>query len=58
MDFLADKAKRFLAEFYTDGDEGKVFKYGEQLVRSCSSCMLVYNKFPRSYSERGHANLH
>ena len=30
----ADKAKRFLAEFYVDGDEGKIFKYGEQLV-SC-----------------------
>ncbi|KXJ24976.1 DNA replication licensing factor mcm7-A [Exaiptasia diaphana] len=27
------KAKRFLAEFYIDGDEGKVFKYGEQLVK-------------------------
>ncbi|KAK3747492.1 hypothetical protein QZH41_011365, partial [Actinostola sp. cb2023] len=29
----SDKAKRFLAEFYFDGDEGKVFKYGEQLVK-------------------------
>ncbi|KAM7444334.1 Mcm2-7 hexameric complex component [Porites harrisoni] len=28
-----DKAKRFLAEFYVDGDEGKIFKYGEQLVK-------------------------
>lgn len=27
-----DKIKRFLAEFYVDGDEGKLFKYGEQLV--------------------------
>lgn len=32
VSFAADKAKRFLAEFYIDGDEGKVFKYGEQLV--------------------------
>ncbi|XP_031567709.1 DNA replication licensing factor mcm7-like [Actinia tenebrosa] len=28
-----DKAKRFLAEFYYEGDEGKIFKYGEQLVK-------------------------
>lgn len=35
--FSADKAKRFLAEFYVDGDEGKIFKYGEQLV----SCKFV-----------------
>ena len=35
--FSADKAKRFLAEFYVDGDEGKIFKYGEQLV----SCRFV-----------------
>ena len=35
--FPADKAKRFLAEFYVDGDEGKIFKYGEQLV----SCRFV-----------------
>ena len=34
----ADKAKRFLAEFYVDADEGKIFKYGEQLV----SCKFVF----------------
>nr|QIC49967.1 DNA replication licensing factor MCM7 [Actinia equina] len=28
-----DKARRFLAEFYYEGDEGKIFKYGEQLVK-------------------------
>ena len=27
-----DNAKRFLAEFYVDGANGKEFKYGEQLV--------------------------
>lgn len=31
---VADNAKRFLAEFYVDGDGGKIFKYGEQLVSS------------------------
>ncbi|EDO37946.1 predicted protein [Nematostella vectensis] len=28
-----DKAKRFLAEFYVQEDEGKEFKYGEQLIK-------------------------
>lgn len=28
-----EKAKRFLAEYYYDGDDGKVFKYGEQLIK-------------------------
>ncbi len=27
-----DKIKRFLTEFYSEGDEGKVFTYAEQLV--------------------------
>ena len=34
VDLVADNAKRFLAEFYIDGDGGKIFKYGEQLVSS------------------------
>ena len=37
LHIFADAAKRFLAEFYNDDPEGKVFKYGEQLVSfSCS----------------------
>lgn len=28
----AEKVKRFLTEFYADGDEGKVFTYAEQLT--------------------------
>ena len=38
-----DKIKRFLAEFYVDGDEGKLFKYGEQLVSETfvnNSCLI------------------
>ena len=27
-----EKVKRFLTEFYADGDEGKVFTYAEQLT--------------------------
>ena len=29
---FTEEAKRFLAEFYYDDLDGKVFKYGEQLV--------------------------
>ena len=42
---VADKAKRFLAEFYNEGDEGKIFKYGEQLVSSIkisTSSLLMF----------------
>ena len=42
---VADKAKRFLAEFYHEGDEGKIFKYGEQLVSSIkisTSSLLMF----------------
>ena len=28
----SEKVKRFLTEFYADGDEGKVFTYAEQLT--------------------------
>lgn len=30
--FLSDKIKKFLTDFYVDGEDGKVFTYAEQLT--------------------------
>lgn len=49
---FTDKAKRFLAEFYIDGDGGKLFKYGEQLVsrKRTSDFSFDYFSSVRKYS--------
>ena len=31
---ISDKIKKFITDFYADSDEGKVFTYAEQLVKS------------------------
>ena len=43
---FTDKAKRFLAEFYIDGDDGKLFKYGEQLVSRKLTSDFNFITFP------------
>ena len=55
IDLVTDKAKRFLAEFYLDGDGGKHFKYGEQLVSRnlwITSPWVVWNLLPLLSTQR------
>ena len=38
---ISDKIKKFITDFYADSDEGKVFTYAEQLVKTNYMYLLV-----------------